>query len=104
MLEVLQRLPYYDALRPFAAEIMGLVMNTIRIDNEENTAICLRIIIELHKNFRNITQLEEYVQPFFEFFKACLQMLSTNVNDLIDNGTEDMTLVFQNAYMIVKFL
>eukprot|EP00158_Paraphelidium_tribonemae_P010007 Partr_v1_DN29030_c0_g2_i1_m58788 putative Transformation transcription domain-associated protein len=97
VLEILQRLPYNDSLKPYAAIVLSLVMTALRVDNEENAAICLRVIIELHKNYRNIPQLEEHVQPFFDFFKGMLQIMGQNVRKYVDESTVDMVIRDPNS-------
>ena len=39
-------------LKPFAKNILSLTFKLLEVDNEENVLVCLRIIIELHKQFR----------------------------------------------------
>jgi len=76
---------------------MRLVMNTLRSDNEENAQICLRIIIELHKNYRSDANLEEYVQPFFDFVKEMLLLMEHNVSDMIDHSEVESLPVSESA-------
>lgn len=44
-----------------------------KTENEENVLICLRIIIELHKQFRPPITQEVSVYPH-SFYKACQQV------------------------------
>jgi len=46
------RLPTNESLRPFLKPILSLMLKLLEIDNEENVLVCLRIIIELHKQYR----------------------------------------------------
>lgn len=46
-------------------------MKLLETDNEENAVICLRIIFDLHKNFR--PTLEREVQPFLDFVQRIYQ-------------------------------
>lgn len=53
VLEIIQRFPYSsEYIKPFAGWILGIIMRSLESDNEENAMICLRIIIEIHKNCR----------------------------------------------------
>ena len=52
LLEVLNRLPNNETLRPHVPQMLSLCMKLLETDNEENAVICLRIIFDLHKNFR----------------------------------------------------
>ena len=48
----MHRLPISEILRPHVKLIISLMLKLLRVDNEENVLVCLRVIIELHKNFR----------------------------------------------------
>lgn len=52
ILEMIHRLPISENLRQHVKSIISLMLKILQIDNEENVLVCLRIIIELHKNFR----------------------------------------------------
>eukprot|EP00899_Mesostigma_viride_P026573 jgi/Mesvir1/70/Mv13673-RA.2 len=65
LLEILNRLPHTEFLRPYVPDLMKLSMQVLEQDNEDNALICLRIIFDLHKNFR--PNLESDVQPFLDF-------------------------------------
>ena len=49
---MIHRLPTTETLRPYAKQILTLMLKLLQIDNEENVLVCLRIIIELHKQYR----------------------------------------------------
>lgn len=91
-------MPYNEALKAHVADLMRIMMNTLRNDNDENATTCLRIIIELHKNFRNVPALEEYVQPFFDFVRDMLQLMEQNVAVYIDNSDTDTLPVSPKNY------
>jgi hypothetical protein len=52
ILEMIPRLPTNDLLRPYVKPILTLMLKLLQIDNEENVQVCVRIIIELHKQYR----------------------------------------------------
>jgi transformation/transcription domain-associated protein len=52
VLEMLHRLPMSEMIRPHVNIILSLMLQLIQNDNEENVLICLRIIIDLHKQYR----------------------------------------------------
>ena len=58
LLEVLNRLPNNETLRPHVPMMLSLCMKLLETDNEENAVICLRIIFDLHKNFRPTLERE----------------------------------------------
>jgi len=55
LLETTYRLPHHECLKPFVVELAEDVMRALEIENEDNAVVCLRIIIELHKNYRSST-------------------------------------------------
>lgn len=52
ILEMIHRLPTSEILRPYVGSILSLMLKLLQTDNEENILVCLRIIIELHKQYR----------------------------------------------------
>ena len=77
LLEILNRLPHNETLRKYVAELLGLSMHILNTDNEENSLICLRIIFDLHKNYR--PTLDAYAQPFLDFVRT----LYTNFKGMV---------------------
>ena len=77
LLEVLNRLPNNETLRPHVQSMLSLCMKLLEIDNEENAVICLRIIFDLHKNFR--PNLEREVEPFLQFVQRIYTSLPKTV-------------------------
>jgi hypothetical protein len=51
-LEIFNRIPHTEQLVEFVPQLLRMAMQLLRDENEENAIICLRIIIDLHKNFR----------------------------------------------------
>ena len=56
VLEMIQRMPANDLLKPYAKNILSLTFKLLEYENEENVLVCLRIIIELHKQVQNNPQ------------------------------------------------
>lgn len=83
LLEIFNRLPNNELLKPLAGDLLKLMMNLLEIENEENCIICLRIIIDLHKNFRPL--LESEVQPFLDFVQHLYSELPKTVNNIFSN-------------------
>uniref|UniRef100_A0A803TE16 Transformation/transcription domain associated protein n=1 Tax=Anolis carolinensis TaxID=28377 RepID=A0A803TE16_ANOCA len=52
VLEIIHRIPTNEHLRPHTKNILSVMFRFLETENEENVLICLRIIIELHKQFR----------------------------------------------------
>lgn len=52
ILEMIHRLPISDTLRPYVKSILILMLKLMEIENEENVLVCLKIFMELHKQYR----------------------------------------------------
>lgn len=52
ILEMIHRLPHTEQLRQYVRPILDLMSKLLEKDNEENVLVCLRIIIEFHKQFK----------------------------------------------------
>lgn len=52
LLEVLQRIPSNDAIRPQANALFSGMLHVIRTDNEENAIICCKILSDLTRAYR----------------------------------------------------
>ena len=77
VLEILNRLPNNEHLRPFSHNLLKLSMYLLEVENEENAVICLRIIIDLHKNYR--PNLENEVQAFLDIVQKIYTELPNTV-------------------------
>lgn len=64
LLEIFNKFPNNDILKPYVYEIMILSLKVLADDNEENAIIALKIIFDLHKTFR--PSLEQYILPFLD--------------------------------------
>lgn len=52
----------------------------LEVENEENGLICIRILTELHKNYRPAVETE--VQPFLDFVLKLYTELPRNVTSI----------------------
>ena len=73
ILEILNRLPNNELLRPYTPELLRVATETLARDNEDNALTCLRIIFDLHKNFR--PSLEGEVQAFLDLVNRIYRTL-----------------------------
>ena len=73
LLEILNRVPTTEVLKPFAPDLLKLCMHLLENDDEDNAVIALRIILDLHKQYRRQPGvpgiLEPEVQPFLDFVR-----------------------------------
>jgi hypothetical protein len=64
LLEIFNKFPNNETLKPYVYEIMILSLKVLADDNEENAIIALKVIFDLHKSYR--PSLEQYILPFLE--------------------------------------
>ncbi|RYQ79865.1 hypothetical protein Ahy_Scaffold1g106653 isoform A [Arachis hypogaea] len=83
VVEILNRLPHSEVLRPFVQDLLKVAMQVLTTDNEENGLICIRIIFDLLRNFR--PTLEHEVQPFLDFVCKIYQNFKLTVSHFFDN-------------------
>ncbi|GAB2260071.1 hypothetical protein Droror1_Dr00010926 [Drosera rotundifolia] len=84
VVEILNRLPHSEVLRPFVQDLLKVAMQVLTTDNEENGLICIRIIFDLLRNFR--PTLENEVQPFLDFVCRIYQNFRGTVGYFFDNA------------------
>lgn len=77
---MIQRFPANDFLKPFAKNILSLAFKLLEKENEENVLVCLRIIIELHKQFRPSHSAE--ITHFLHFVKSIYKELPNHLNKI----------------------
>ena len=85
VLEILNRLPSSELLKPFIVRLLKLTMSILAVDNQENALVCLKIIFSLHKHFR--TMLKDHVDEFLEFVKTMYNKLEETRNTLFEPFT-----------------
>lgn len=64
ILEILHRFPTNNLLKPHYLLILSLMFDLLEVENEENVLVCLKIIIELHKQFRPQFSNQVYYYDF----------------------------------------
>lgn len=86
IVEILNRLPHSEVLRPFVQDLLKVAMQVLTTDNEENGLICIRIIFDLLRNFR--PTLENEVQPFLDFVCKIYQNFRSTVSHFFESGED----------------
>lgn len=71
-------------------------MNLLRVENEENAVVCVKIIIDLHRSFRHI--LEDQVQPFLDIVQEIYQNMEQTVKDAFDAPSTPAGAVTVSSY------
>lgn len=77
---MIQRLPTNDNLRPHSKDILAHMFKLLELENEENVLVCLRIIIELHKQFRPPHSPE--IGHFLQFVKSIYRELPNRLGKI----------------------
>ncbi|KAM9426090.1 transformation/transcription domain-associated protein [Pholidichthys leucotaenia] len=83
VLEIIHRIPTNEHLRPHTKNILSVMFRFLEIENEENVLICLRIIIELHKQFR--PTISQEIHHFLDFVKQIYKDLPKVVARYFEN-------------------
>ncbi|EKD14699.1 FAT domain-containing protein [Drepanopeziza brunnea f. sp. 'multigermtubi' MB_m1] len=103
VLEILHRLPTnpLDTFEPFAEEVVDLLMNLVRIDNEENASLCVKTIMDIMRHQTKV--LQDKVQPFLTLIQELFDQMEAVVRDQLDNPTPNVpstpgsSQTFQNS-------
>ncbi|KAL7857165.1 hypothetical protein SRHO_G00160640 [Serrasalmus rhombeus] len=83
VLEIIHRIPTNEHLRPHIKNILSVMFRFLEIESEENVLICLRIIIELHKQFR--PPISQEIHHFLDFVKQIYKDLPKVVTRYFEN-------------------
>lgn len=84
ILDTLHRLPFapLEALEPWAGDVMKLLMEMVRSENEENAVLCMKTIMDFQRNYQQ--QLAEQVQPFLNLIMDMFGQMPKAVKDTFD--------------------
>ncbi|KAI6151887.1 hypothetical protein BKA82DRAFT_2906299 [Pisolithus tinctorius] len=94
LLEVLHRVPYSDVIRPQALSLLSGMLHILHHDNEENGVTSCKIIIDLLRSFRALT--EELVAEFM----SILQEVFRNIKGLVEETlSEESPVLDPNVVM-----
>lgn len=83
ILEMIHRLPNTEPLGPYVRPILSLVSKLLETDNEENVLVCLRIIIELHKQYKPTFNPEVSNFSFIYIFQVSVCIINSFLYSLV---------------------
>ncbi|WVZ66880.1 hypothetical protein U9M48_016041 [Paspalum notatum var. saurae] len=83
VIEILNRLPHSEVLRPFVLDLLKLSLRVLTQDNEDNALLAIRIVFDLLRNFRPTVEAE--VQPFLDFVVSIYHNFASTVAYFFDN-------------------
>lgn len=111
LLETIHRLPSTEILKPFIGELLTYLIAILKDENEVDAVVCLRLIIELHKNYRNSNpasyrsvNLEIFVQPFIDFVYQLYKEVPETVKKAFDASVPHTKEIIPQALYSFKVL
>lgn len=90
VIEILNRLPHSEVLRPFVQDLLKLSLRVLTLDNEDNALLAIRIVFDLLRNFRPTVEAE--VQPFLDFVITIYTNFPTTVACFFDNPNSSASM------------
>ncbi|KAI4179268.1 MAG: hypothetical protein L6R41_007934, partial [Letrouitia leprolyta] len=103
VLEIFHRLPmsHTEALKPYAADIVDLLMGLARVENEDNAVLCMKTIMDLERYQTEATASK--VQPFLLLIQEMFETMEQVVKETFEApahgnvaGTTPNSQVFQS--------
>ncbi|PGH01393.1 hypothetical protein AJ79_07934 [Helicocarpus griseus UAMH5409] len=92
VLEILHRLPLdLPDVEPYAGDMVDLLLELVRVENEENAVLCMKTIMDLERRQAKATL--ERVKPFLELIQEMFETMEQVVRDTFDSpalGTPGM--------------
>ncbi|KAK6354722.1 hypothetical protein TWF696_003861 [Orbilia brochopaga] len=84
ILDIIHRLPFspQNALEVHAVELMKVMMALVRIENEENAVLCMKIIMDFQRNYQKT--LSDQVQPYLDLIQEMFAKMPQAVKDTFD--------------------
>lgn len=78
-----------DALKPYAAEIVDLLLGLVRVENEDNAVLCMKTVMDLERYQTEATASK--VQPFLDLIQEMFESMETVVRDTFDSPPQGNT-------------
>ena len=85
ILDTIHRLPFTppEALEPWRTDVLTLLMDLVRVENEENAVLCMKTIMDFQRTYQRL--LGDQVQPFLDLIMAMFSQMPKAVKDTFDN-------------------
>ena len=81
---------------------MQTFLTILRTDNEEVSVVTLKIITDLHKNYKNV--LEEHVQPFLDIVKEMFGNMESAINENFGEESASVSIICFRFFIILFIL
>ncbi|KAK9238263.1 hypothetical protein V1525DRAFT_117414 [Lipomyces kononenkoae] len=95
LLEVIHRLQMNEPFRQYAVQVMQLLMSLLRIENEENGVLCMKIITGLHRTYK--ATLGDHVQPFLDLVVEVYKNMPAVVKETFEPHSSSMSQTLTNV-------
>lgn len=97
LLEIINRLPVNEAIRPHVTPIFSCMLHILRNDNEENGAVACKTLLDIIRGYRILTDecLSEFVAIFQEGLrnmKALVEQVLSEDSDILDPSAVPLSL------------
>ncbi|XP_050062544.1 transformation/transcription domain-associated protein-like [Aphis gossypii] len=110
VLEIIYKLPCNEFLKPHVDLLVTLCMKLMETDNEQNGILCIRIFVELQKNFRPPYKAE--IRKFLQYTKKIYWDIPDNMEKIFsmrtqqrlrinDLSTVDISEILDNTYYAI---
>ncbi|KAK6833917.1 FAT domain-containing protein [Apiospora arundinis] len=87
VLEILHRLPTHqtspEPFEPYAEEVVDLLMQLVKNDNEDNATLCVKIISDIMRHQPKV--LQGKVQPFLTLIQELFEQMERVVREQLDS-------------------
>ncbi|XP_030041101.2 transcription-associated protein 1 isoform X2 [Manduca sexta] len=84
ILEMIHRLPISETLRQYVKSILILMLKLMEIENEENVLVCLKIFMELHKQYRPAYSTDVDIHKFLQWVKGIYSDLPNHLPKIFE--------------------
>jgi transformation/transcription domain-associated protein len=85
LLEIINRLPANEAIRPYATPIFSCMLHILRHDNEENGVIACKTLLDVVRNYRPLT--EDSLSEFLSIFQEAFRNMSGLVQQILSDDS-----------------
>jgi transformation/transcription domain-associated protein len=85
LLEIINRLPVNEAIRPYATPIFNCMLHILRHDNEENGVIACKTLLDIVRSYRPLT--DDSLSEFLSIFQEAFQNMSGLVEQTLSDGS-----------------
>ncbi|KAH9831114.1 transformation/transcription domain-associated protein [Teratosphaeria destructans] len=89
ILEIVHRLPLASTdsgvIEPHADKIVETCLGLVRVENEENAVLCLKIVMDFCRYFAKSSAVAEKTQPFLELILEIFEGMEQTVKDTFDS-------------------